>query len=171
VAALQRQGVAHWLTRGRIVEWSLVAVVVTVVVVVFMQRMREVQAQGEYAAVRTTLGALRTALVIDHLQRSLSATGVTSATAATQQSNPFELLERRPANYAGVGQWGQTRGVRPGSWVYDPACACIGYMPLNDGWLDTPTGEPMAWYQLSGAPGPLQLKAMGRYLWQEMVLD
>ncbi|MBK9442634.1 MAG: hypothetical protein IPN53_15600 [Comamonadaceae bacterium] len=150
-------------------EWGIAALLVAIVVVVFMKYMREVQAQGEYAAVRTTLGALRTALVIDHLLRHVAP--VADSGVAKLSRSPFDLLARHPANYAGVFSGGKAQGVPAGSWVFDPVCPCVGYRPLDDGWLDSPSGDVMAWYQLSGAPGPLQLTARERYRWQDQVLD
>jgi len=164
---------SHWpqrlLTMGRVKEWGIAALLVAALVVVFMKYMREVQAQGEYAAVRTTLGALRTALVIEHLQRHVAP--VADSVTAKPPRSPFDLLELRPANYAGVVSADKAQSVPAGSWVFDPACPCIGYRPLDDGWLDSPSGDVMAWYQLGGAPGPLQLTARERYKWQDHILD
>jgi len=167
--AQRSQWPPRFLTMGRVMEWGIAALLVAIVVVVFMKYMREVQAQGEYAAVRTTLGALRTALVIDHLQRHVAP--VADAVAAKPPRSPFDLLERHPANYAVVVGAGKAQGVPAGTWVFDPACPCVGYRPLDDGWLDSPSGDGMAWYQLSGAPGPLQLTAREPYRWQGQVLD
>jgi len=157
------------LHSGYLVEWGVVALLLAVLVVVFMKYMREVQAQGEYAAVRTTLGALRTALVFDHLRRSVETTAETSVAAA--KKSPFELLDHLPANYAGIASVRQPQAVPAGSWVFDPACPCVGYRPLDDGWLNSPSGDLVAWYALGGAPGPLQLTARERYRWQDHVLD
>ena len=74
----------------------MVAAVILVLAVVFVRHMRAVQGQSEQAAVRTTLGALRTALVIEHLQHSLAANGGLSAT--SEPRSPFDLLQYRPAN-------------------------------------------------------------------------
>jgi hypothetical protein len=160
---------AGFLTHRRVVEWCVAAMLLTVLVVLFMKYMREVQAQGEYAAVRTTLGTLRTSLVIDYLKRH--ANPATGASDGKAPGSPFELLARRPTNYAGIVIDRNVQNVPVGSWVFDPVCPCVGYRPLNDGWLDSPSGEPMAWYRLSGAPGPLQLTAREQYRWQNQILD
>jgi hypothetical protein len=157
------------LTLGRTVEWGVAALLVAALVVVFMKYMRDVQAQGEYAAVRTTLGALRTALVIEHLRRSADPT--VDKSMVKSMKSPFELLDHLPANYAGIVDAKQPQSIPVGSWVYDPACPCVGYRPLTDDWLDSPSGELIAWYALSGSPGPLQLTAREHYRWQEHVLD
>lgn len=154
---------------GRVVEWGVAALLLAVLVMVFMKHARAVQAQGEYAAVRTTLGALRSALVIDHLKRN--ADPATGATIVKPVASPFDLLDHRPVNYAGVVSARHAEGVVAGSWVFDPTCPCVGYRPLDDGWLDSPSGDLMAWYVLSGTPGPLQLTAKERYRWQDHVLD
>jgi hypothetical protein len=158
-----------WAGWSRTIEWALAGLVVAVLVVVFTRHMRVVQGQGEYAAVKTTLGALRTALVIDYLHRH--ADPAFDASVAKEPRSPFDLLQYRPVNYAGIVTARQALAVAPGSWVYDPACPCVGYRPVDDDWFDSPSGEPLAWYMLGGAPGPLQLTARERYLWQDQVLD
>ena len=155
-------------TWSRTLEWSVMGMVVAILVAAFMHYTRIVQGQGEYAAVRSTLGALRSALVIDHLQRSAAKP---AGAVVNGQRNPFDLLQQRPANYSGVASSEQAASVVPGSWVFDPLCPCIGYRPLDDLWFDSPSGEPMAWFQLQGAPGPLQLTGKEIYRWQGQLLD
>jgi hypothetical protein len=150
------------------IEWSLVAGLILVLAVVFVHRVRVVQGQAELAAVRSTLGALRTALVIEHLQQSVKSGGVSVVAA---QRNPFELLQRHPSNYRGEMTASDAAMGPAGSWVFDPACVCVGYLPMYAEWFDSPSGEAMAWYQLSGAPGPLQLTAKEAYVWQRQRLD
>ena len=162
----QPLGLSNW---RRAFEWALVAAVILVLAVVFVRHMRAVQGQSEQAAVRTTLGALRTALVIEHLQHSLTPIGGLST--ARPPRSPFDLLQYRTANYIGIVNSRKALIVPPGSWVYDPVCPCIGYRPLDDLWLNSPSGEPMAWFLISGAPGPLQLTARENYLWQDQLLD
>lgn len=160
-----RRAWAHW---SRTIEWALAGLVVAVLVAMFVRQMRVVQGQGELAAVKTTLGALRTALVIDYLHRKADPA---AAAAAKEPRNPFDLLQYRPVNYAGIVSVRQSLAVAPGSWIFDPACPCVGYRPMDDAWFDSPSGEPLAWYRLEGAPGPLQLTAGERYLWRDQVLD
>ncbi len=101
----------------RMLEWSLLAAVVAVLVLLFAGEVRVTKGQGELAAVKSTLGALRTALVIDHLQKKVMAG---SSPVAQAQRNPFELLQRQPANYAGEVTPAQAVAAPPGSWVFDP---------------------------------------------------
>ena len=156
--------VSFW--NQRLVEWSMLALVIALLLGVFAYKVREVHAQAELASVRSTLGNLRTAFVLDHLRRS-----VPSGAGAALQSNPFELLERRQPNYFGEASAAQALAAPAGSWVFDAACVCVGYLPLNAEWLQSPNGDVMTWYQISGAPGPLQLTAREAYVWQGQAMN
>ena len=72
----------------RIVEWSLLAAVIVLLVLLFARQVRVIQGQGELAAVKSTLGALRTALVLDHLRQNVQSG---KAPVGFTQRNPFEL--------------------------------------------------------------------------------
>jgi len=152
----------------RMIEWSLVAALIVVLALVFMHKVRVLQGQAELSAIKTTLGALRTALVLDHLHLSVAAD---RANVALLQRNPFELLQRRPPNYLGELSRAQADAAPDGSWVFDPVCVCVGYRPLYAEWFDSPNGEPLAWYQLSGDAGPWQLTAKEAYVWQGQGMD
>jgi len=156
--------VSFW--NQRLAEWSMLALVIVLLLGVLAYKVREVHGQAELATVRSTLGNLRTAFVLDHLRRS-----VPSGTGAAVQNNPFELLERRQPNYFGEASAAQALAAPAGSWVFDAACVCAGYLPLDTQWLQSPTGDVMAWYQISGAPGPLQLSAKEAYVWQGQVMN
>ena len=68
------------------VEWTILALVVLLLVLVFARQMRILQGQAELSAIKTTLGALRTAFVLDHLRKQV-VDGATTAPPA--QHNPF----------------------------------------------------------------------------------
>jgi len=152
---------------ARIVEWSLMAVLIASLTLVFLQRVRAVQRQAELASVRSTLGGLRTAFVLQHLHQ---AAGQGQASMVLQH-NPFELLQRRPPNY-----FGETRGgasaVPPGNWVFDALCVCVGYLPSDSSEFSSPSGDALAWYRVEqSSAGPLQLTAKERYVWQGQLVD
>jgi hypothetical protein len=150
------------------VEWSIVALVIVLLVLVFSQRMRVLQGQAELAAVRTTLGALRTSLVLEHLRKSAA---LEDTSAELAQHNPFELLQHYPGNYFGEMSAKQAQTMPAGGWVFDPDCVCVGYLPIWGEWFDSPSGELMAWYRVRAESGPLQLVAREKYLWQGEVLN
>jgi hypothetical protein len=126
------------------------------------------QWQAEVAAVQSTLGALRTAFVIDHLQRQ---TAQNTQVVVAVQRNPFYLLQSRPGNYWGETSQRDVKAVPPGNWVFDTECACVGYLPLNATAFDSPSVEGMAWYKVEGTEGPLQLTIKVPYVWQGQLLN
>ena len=150
-------------SRRSLAEWLLVALVIVVLALWFTRATRALQGQAERAAVKATLGALRTALVLDHLEKNLAA-GQSSV--ALAQHNPFKLLQRRPLNYLGEMSAVDALAVAPGSWVFDALCDCVGYLPIDAEGFENASSERMAWYQVKGAPGPLQLVANQAYIWQ-----
>jgi len=154
------QDVPSW---SRLAGGAPLAGVIVVLGLVFARQVRVLQGQAELAAVKTTLGALRTTLVIDHLQKSVVAG---NSPVALAQRNPFELLQRQPVNYRGEMTPAAAAAAPAGRWVFDPGCICVGYLPIYAQWFDSPSGDAMAWYQVSGAPGPLQLTAKEAYVWQ-----
>ena len=149
----------------RLVERGLVCGVIVLVIAALDSRIRALQAQAEVAALRSTLGALRTALVLDHMQWQLRPQN------KAIERNPFLLLEQIPANYAGTPtQQGALEGL-PGQWVFDPVCACVGYTPAHAQWTADAGPVTAVWFHTSAAPGPLQLTASARYTWQDETLD
>lgn len=143
-------------------------VVILVLMGVFGQQIRFVQAQAEQAAIKTTLGALRTALVIDHLQ---SAAGQTGQNVASPQRNPFLLLDHLPANYAGVLGNPKADAAPAGNWVFDAYCHCIGFRPAYPYALEKEGDDPMLWFRVSAPPGPLAIAPLHTYRWQGEVID
>ena len=146
----------------------MVTGVMVVFAMVFSRQMQVVQGQGELAAVKSTLGALRTALVIDYVHRNVI---LGKSTVAVRRRNPFELLERYPVNYGGEMTFEQAQAAPAGSWVFDPVCDCVGYVPIYAQWFDSPRGDVMAWYEVSGTAGPLQLTPKQTYVWQGQVMN
>jgi hypothetical protein len=162
----------------RLVEWSLVAGAIVILVLVFGYYARFVQGQGELAAVRLTVGALRSTLATDDLRARVRAA---EPWVSSARRNPFELLSRRPANYRGEVTDARMpeAATAPGSWVFDRACACVGYRPIDSRWLDSPSGDAMVWFYVKGhatggspdSIGPLQLIAREAYRWQGQPVD
>lgn len=150
------------------VEWSILAVVILLLVLVFVRQVWVLKGQAELSVVKTTLGALRTAFVLDHLQNKVVSRALP---VGLVQHNPFELLQRHPVNYRGEMTAAAAQTVPAGSWVFDPVCICVGYLPLHAEWFDSPSGDVMAWFRVDGEPGPLQLTAKEAYVWQGQVMN
>lgn len=154
-------------TSRRLVEWGLTLLIILLASAYFGREFRYVQGQGELAAVKTTLGALRTALLLDHLKNAIDGTDKTQP----PQTNPFLLLAPVPANYAGELSENKAKPLKPGTWVYDAYCRCIGYEPLYAYALNTAADTSGLWFRISAPPGPLQIKAMQPYRWQDQALE
>lgn len=152
----------------RMAEWALLALLIALVTVLMSRQAATVRGQAELASVKATLGGLRIAFVID--QVGLSRTRP-NAPRNERQSNPFELLESRPLNYFGDTTTVDFTTVPPGSWVFDAVCDCVGYVPMDPQWLFAPGGQAVAWFQVTGTQGPLQLQAREAYLWQGQLID
>lgn len=149
------------LKSRRVVEWSIVAAVLISLVWALEHQVRVVRGQGERVAVRSTLGALRAALVIEQLLGQVRAGGATAA--ATK--NPFNLLQVVPPNYAGELVQRDIFSVPPGSWVYDPECGCVGYRLLYPQWLEPEQTADAIWLRVGGTGGEPRLVPMADYRW------
>lgn len=152
----------------RLAEWAILALVIGLLALVFARQMRVLQGQTELSTVKTMLGTLRTAFVLDHLRRQAAAD---AAPRSAPQHNPFELLPRYPVNYLGVMSRSQALSAPAAGWVFDPDCVCVGYRPMGSEWLHSPSGDVMVWYRVTGTSGPLQLTAKEAYVWQAELLN
>ena len=154
---------------SRVLEWSLMVALILGLAGVFWRQARVVQAQAEWATVRGTLGALRVAFVAEHVRRN----SVPTQARLSPQNNPFELLERRPPNYQGEIGAGEHLAVRPGSWVFERDCVCVGYLPNDAEGFESASGDAMAWFAVSpsASGGLLLLSAKEAYAWQGQRID
>jgi len=153
------------LRQRRGVEWGLLFAAILALVLLFLHEGRKVQAQAELAAVQATLGALRSAALLQDLHARASA-GRVGTVQQVLVTNPFELLRARPGNYLGVLEAPQMLTIRPGSWFFDPDCGCVGYTPSEPRWLDSPVSAVALRFKVRIGEGPLQLEALERYVWQ-----
>jgi len=150
---------------GRVLEWSLLTAVVLVLMGIFGRQVLIVQGQAEVAAIKSTLGSIRTAFVLDHLKQQVEGN---ARNVASGQRNPFLLLEPTPPNY--VDQPAQ--GEQPlGSWRFDAECVCIVYTPVHSQFLENASADPTLWFRISPPPGPFQVTPTDRYVWQGEVLQ
>jgi hypothetical protein len=151
----------------RAMEWTLMLIVILAVMGYFFREFRMVQAQGELAAVKTTLGSLRTSLLFDFLKRQAERTDA----AVPMQRNPFLLLDHLPGNYSGALASAKGQVMQPGSWVFDSYCNCIGYEPQYPYGMSTPEDARAIWFRISPPPGPLQINPMQNYQWAGQLVD
>ncbi len=132
----------------RFVEWVLVCVLLLALGGMAWQQSRQLQAEAEGVAFRATVRALKQALVLAQLQGG-----------AKPGVNPFELLERRPLNYAGAMPLAQAAQSAQGQWVFDAVCGCLAYLPRNAWALRNASGSPWVLLRLPIRPGQPSLAA------------
>lgn len=161
----------HWSTRW--VEWGLLALCIAVVMGVLWRYGQQVRAQSERAAVQSTLGALRTALVLDYVNSKIpaSAKARSASTAFSALPNPFDLLQQPAANYAGEVPAALLQEVAPGRWVFDKRCGCVGYKPQDISALDAPAGSQALWFTVEVTGAAPQLRPIHSYSWAGLPLE
>lgn len=142
-----------------------------VLAAVFVHQLREVRGQAELAQIKSTLGALRTALVVAHLETAVRGPSNPVLSAVAVSRNPFLVLSALPANYAGLASPEALDALPGGSWVFDPVCACVGYRPLDADRVDSPAGVQALWFRVSQPPGPLQISPQLAYRWMGQTVD
>jgi hypothetical protein len=148
-------------------EWGVLTVVILVLIGVFGQYFGVVQGQGERAAIQSVLGVLRSTFVVDHATRM---TKIATAPVGPTQRNPFPMLKSKMLNYTGEFSMQKIFTTAPGSWVFDPECGCIGYLPLNPQWIEYPPDTLAIWFRVTAGDGPLQIEALQKYVWQGQIL-
>ena len=156
------------LPSTRMVEWSILVLVMLVVALVAGHHVQILRAQAERSTVLSTLGALRTGLVIAHLQ---VASANPAVSARPVPKNPFKVLQTMPLNYRGEFSVNQSLAASLSGWVYDPQCTCVGYLPLDSDWSDGTSAARALWFKVDAGPGPRQLKAQGTYLWRGVLVQ
>lgn len=160
----------------RIAEWSLLTLVLVVLLSVFGHQVRAVQVQAERAAVQSTVGALRTALVLRHVTAQLAGNAVVAQPMAptepntAQVSNPFLLLKALPGNFAGSFAMEHADAMPLGAWAFDADCGCVGYRLLYPDALEQPEGAQAVWFRIDNSSVVLQMVPVARYVWQGQVL-
>ena len=157
-------GRSFWATRP--FEWAVVVAVVTLALVSVNRQYRDLEGQAEYAAIQSVLGSMRTALVLDFLQRRLAA----ESPHAGPLKNPVLLLQPLPT-YAGDLGMARQSEARPGNWLFDAECVCVGYRPLNPEWLEPAQDFPAIWFQLRDNHGAPELTPMRAYRWHGVPIN
>ncbi len=162
----------------RLAEWSLVTLVLVALISVFGHQVRAVQIQAERAAVQTTVGALRTALVLSHVMVQIApdaADALQGRGDATLSPglvpNPFLLLKALPPNFAGSFAMDHADAMPLGAWAFDADCGCVGYRLLYPDALEVPPGAQAVWFRVEKAGAVFQMVPLTPYVWQGQVVN
>lgn len=169
--------------------------VVLILLLIGLWYARKLQAQAEFYTAQSTLGALRTALVIHQLQSALghtatqrskatpisaatstlaSASTSLAATATASVPNPFTLLAQEPTNYNGERSSTTTEWV-PGMWMFDAQCPCIGYLPKyfqsTTNTTNTTTATQPLWFFFKTVDNAPTLVVQHAYEWEGLFIQ
>jgi len=152
------------------VEWLALAMLLVILMMTFLRYAREVHGQTELAAIRSTVGALRTSLVVEHLRQQVGGK-VDAGQTSARPINPFDYVGKLPAGYVGELPQADAHRVPAGSWVYAPDCACVGYRPIDDTWLEATSSDGWVWFALTRRDAVLQLHTKENYRWRGETVD
>jgi len=100
-----------------LIELIIVITIVVILAAVFLNRVWFYQEQAEKTAMVEVVGAIQTALTMQHgrlLVRSME-----SEVTALAADNPMRWLAKQPHNYSGEFYDPTPRSVAPGNWVFD----------------------------------------------------
>jgi hypothetical protein len=112
-----------------LMEFAVAAAVLAILIFMLLQRMQFYQAQAEQAAVAQVVADVRSSLDARLAQRYLPGKAVDLAVLAGQ--NPFDWLDRKPANYLGEFFAPGERELEPGNWYFDRREKVLIYLLNN----------------------------------------
>ena len=118
-AATAQQGIK------RLFKQALLILLLLFIVWAILDKARDVRGAAELSAVQVSLGALRTAIVVDRMGRAAKF----DQSSRPVTINPFLLLARLPINYAGEMALDDAvnGALKPGFWFFDKAQLTVGY--------------------------------------------
>lgn len=120
-------------------EFSVAALVLSALAVVFYHKLLFYQEQSEKAAMERTIGSIESALRMRHAQLfSMDRAGDVAILAA---SNPIDWLLTKPGNYIGVREGPLPSDGPRGVWYFDPKRHQLVYVVKHDRHLKHPARE------------------------------
>jgi general secretion pathway protein G len=100
-----------------LIELIVVIAVLSVLISIFLNRVEYYQELAEKTAMTENVGAIQSALTIQHSKHYLRAN--TEDISLLPTENPMKWLQKLPQNYAGEFYDPKPNSVVPGNWVFD----------------------------------------------------
>ncbi len=100
-----------------LIELVIVVAIVSILMSVFLDRVWYYQEMAEKTAMEETVGALQSALSMQHGKNYVRGNQDDLSLIATE--NPMKWLQKLPRNYSGEFYDPSPRSVAPGNWVFD----------------------------------------------------
>lgn len=123
-----------------LLELVIVIVLISVLLVVGIERLLLMKARAEAAAMENVLGTLRSALYIRVAE--LIARGRSAEVAALIGSNPMSRLAERPPNYLGELFGPDPSALAPGNWYFDNRERVLCYLVDSTDYFETAVQPP-----------------------------
>lgn len=111
-----------------LLEFGVVAVILGIVAAILLNRFAFYQEMAEKANMEYMANTLKTALIIE---RGVQLAGGREDPGLLGQKNPFDWLEKKPANYLGVFRNPDIRTLATGNWFYDESSRELVYLVRN----------------------------------------
>jgi prepilin-type N-terminal cleavage/methylation domain-containing protein len=123
-----------------LLELLIVVVIVSVLLVVAIDRLLALRFEAERATVQTVLGALRSALYIEFA--AAAAKGEIKRMDTARGSNPMLHLAEKPEGYAGEFYGPEPKVFEPGTWYFDLRDRTLVYVVRFPQQFVTPLAGP-----------------------------
>ena len=120
-------------------EFSIAALVLSAVAILFYHKLLFYQEQSEKAAMERTVQSIESALRMRHAQ--LFSMDRAGNIAVLAQDNPIDWLLTKPSNYIGLRSGPLGAKDTRGSWYYDENRKLLVYAVKHDRHLKYPAGE------------------------------
>ena len=123
-----------------LLELLIVIVIISVLLVVAIDRLLALRFEAERATVQTVLGALRSALYIEFA--AAAAKGEIKRMDTAPGSNPMLHLAEKPEGYAGEFYGPEPKVFEPGTWYFDLRDRTLVYVVRFPQQFITPLAGP-----------------------------
>lgn len=109
----------------RWLEWMIALILVSIVVLVFFQKIQKVVIVAERESVNQCLSSIRVGIQLFILSDIVR--GKVADMRAYENSNPIQFQKEPPPNYAGEFGAEEAANVRDGQWYYDTSANQLVY--------------------------------------------
>jgi prepilin-type N-terminal cleavage/methylation domain-containing protein len=123
-----------------LLELLIVIVIISVLLVVAIDRLLRLRFEAELVMVQSVIAALRSGLYVDFA--AAAAGGQGSRIDAARGSNPMLRLSEKPETYAGEFFGADPRLFEPGTWYFDTRDRALVYVVRFPEQFVTPLGGP-----------------------------
>jgi prepilin-type N-terminal cleavage/methylation domain-containing protein len=112
-----------------LLEMVLVVAIVSVLVIIALDKLSGVRVDAERVAMETVIGSLESALNVTLASHAVK--GRLEALAALAGSNPMDLLAKTPRNYLGALSAPDPHAIQGYAWYFDRGAGALVYRVQN----------------------------------------